>query len=467
MATRKSGDESRDASASGDRPGSYKLSGSRRKKKAQKRASERPAAKSSAPAPSEPSRASAAVGGSERERSDDANASGVRATEADEPTQTDAGANSVDDLRPSKPQSSRAPRRPLGPLGMHDATAPQAATEPVRSTPSSTSSPSRRNVVEINAPGVSPTSVEAGEPPRDRGDDEPAQAAAEPINHDRAAPVGVWSGRAHEQQDDVFEDALEFRVPSGSFAHASDESHEAGSVHQGAYDPRAAHARPAAPLPSAAPDFAAPLAPHYQASSVLDARPSFNPSSKPSLAQDSSRGLWLAVAILCAIIAAAGVIAVRDALRAASAQRAVAPSAEPRALAPEPPSRASPAQVAPAPPLPSTRPPAEPVPQADPGNTTPPPGQAAIGLDPRASLERPGTARAATSSSPPATRPRPLPARPSPQAAASAPEAAPSARVAPAPAIEPAPLATPAGTSVPAPAAAPDVLPLNPYEAEP
>src|SRR5689334_15582207 len=119
MATRKSGDGSRDADEAGASPGSYaKVSGSRRKRKKKGR---------SMP-PSAPPPGSTHVRSSGPEDLEDVvDTEGVDTSdEVGRQTQPDWGTATrderdmpVDDLR-RKPISSRAPKKPIGPLGMDE-----------------------------------------------------------------------------------------------------------------------------------------------------------------------------------------------------------------------------------------------------------------------------------------------------------------------------------------------------------
>lgn len=315
MASRKSESGKRGVSPHSERPGSYvKVSGSKRRRKARKGRSERPSVPPSGVQTVDLADAGTDVVASTPSAALEATAS-VR-PEPQPPSDDDACA--VDDLRSSR---TRPVQRPLGPLGLDEPGVVKPELTHVAQV--------RLQVVEL--------------PP-------PAAASAPPAER---APRGEARARAITGE-------LEFRAPSGSFEQAVIED---GAADGADMDPLREMDEALALARHSLNSIS--LAPRDSLSSVLDARPSYRASPQPE--DRSSKWAWGALlSMLCLIIGAAGVVAVRNALRAEG--RSEGRQASPAEVASEPAQapRELPSAAAAAPPASAARPsaPAGEAPQA-------------------------------------------------------------------------------------------------------
>jgi hypothetical protein len=298
MATRKSGDGSRNADVGSERPGSYaKVSGSRRRRKGRRGASSIPPA-------------------------DDAGAAGVASRgrgsapvvdtvgESDDGRISDLGDdNAVDDLRrPSKPSSNRAPRKEVGPLGMED-----IRSEPPANTVDPSSLPPRERVPS-DSPHVKVVEINSA---ASRSERRHTQLEVDDEREDTEPEVRRYPSLPERSDQEL---AREYDLDASAIGR---------DIRASMRPARTSLARLDAP-------YGAQDAPH-SLSSVLGARPSLRPSPPPEKQRDAASILWwLVVSGLTAIIAAAVTIAAREQLRPQE-ESAVAPVAD---VAPAPPTPA-------------------------------------------------------------------------------------------------------------------------------
>jgi cytoskeletal protein RodZ len=504
MATRKSGDGSRGADEAGVSPGSYaKVSGSRRKRKKKGR---------SMP-PSAPPAGSTAVLASGQPLADSfedvVDTEGVDTSdEVGRQTQPDWGTAtrderdlSVDDLR-RKPTSSRAPRKPLGPLGMDEAPAESVRdSEPAKKLSSplppapAGSVATRMRVIEINPPESANNNASWGdEDAGDAGDDE----ADDPSSDEFELGPGpdVQAPREHQDPRDSRHDV---EALGGGRAADNHNEREDDDELSRILDERLRDSH----------------APRHSMSSVLGARASLRPSPPPP-PEKLSPIWWLMVTLLSAIIIAAGIIAFREATHRSEQAEAPAPTQDTAAPASTPkPGTPSPYDVRnppstnaqnsatitsapstfplPTPPAPPERtvlrsppetatskpaPAATHAPYAQPAASAPPtpakPTAAATDAPTTLPAARPPATRVQAPVAKPAARPRSTPAAAAPSAPAPGPQTPPPADIerpiggASAPSREPSSAPEPAPPAQPPPNREPAALdearlPINPY----
>lgn len=332
MATRKSGDGSRGADEAGVSPGSYaKVSGSRRKRKKKGR---------SMP-PSAPPPGSTAVLASGRDDLEDVvDTEGVDTSdEVGRQTQPDWGTATrderdmpVDDLR-RKPTSSRAPKKPLGPLGMDEpAVEGQLQPDAVRKIASplppapAGSGAARMRVIEINPPESANNNATWGDEGEGEDEDEGSDEPRSDQDSDEFE-LGAGSSGTREGYNPLDDDA------AGAHAtQALGATREADNQNEREDDAELSRI-----LDERLRDSHAP---RHSMSSVLGARASMRPSPPPP-PEKLSPIWWLMVTLLSTIIIAAGVIAFRESqktepIAAPAPVRAPAPPAAPKASGPSP-----------------------------------------------------------------------------------------------------------------------------------
>lgn len=315
MATRKSGDGSRGADEAGVSPGSYaKVSGSRRKRKKKGR---------SMP-PSAPPPGSTALLVSGRDDLEDVvDTEGVDTSEeVGRQTQPDWGTATrderdmpVDDLR-RKPTSSRAPKKPHGPLGMDEPVGEgQLQPDAVRriSSPvppsSAGSAAGRMRVIEINPPESANNNTRWGdEDEAEASDDEGGEQDSDEFELDTSAS-GTREG--YNPLDDADDDV----APASALGAAREaDNQNEREADRNEREPDHADEREDEDELSRILDerLRDSHAPRHSLSSVLGARPSMRPSPPPP-PEKLSPIWWLMVTLLSAIIIAAGIIAYREA----------------------------------------------------------------------------------------------------------------------------------------------------------
>jgi hypothetical protein len=468
MATRKSGDGPRGADEADVSPGSYaKVSGSRRKRKKKGR---------SMPPSAPPSGATEILTPRESLHDGLEDVVDTEGVDTSDPqpgrhAESEWGAGrgderdlSVDDLR-RRPISSRAPRRPHGPLGMEDAPAEPEVHADLRSR-AEEPSPSRSAAQKLSSP-LPPTPAAAGSPARMR------VVEINPPETDNTN--ALWGDEEDQEQD-----SDEFEL-SSVVARTQEDFHGIQSTQKGVRalhdaspalarqsqeDPRDDDEEVSRLLDERLRESNVPL-PRHSFSSVLGARPSLRPSPPPP-PEKVSLLWWLMVTLLSSIIIAAGVIAFREAMHKGE-QVADPEQSEPVAPGPSEP---SPYDVRKAPSSnghnsatitssPSAFPPASGAVRA-PSAPAAPLAPAAKATEPSAPATPAGAANKPTLPTAP-VQPAPVASKPTPAVAASAPTHAPvpagrAAVVAPVarpPAPRPAPRPRAAAAPAPAPAAAP------------